>query len=451
MTMYKFILYRRPLVLIAVIAILYSFFMTSFYRPVEFKQELRVEDTVTKVDRNHGKLRVWTRNVCATNVSNLKSIGVGDIILLEGNFEDVLCLKNPSYGKYLKSQHITYIIDNPTVNPTGKRNLWCYLRGKSLEHLNSRIDIKFRNRGYLWKALLYGDKSELPDEVTDHFSKLGISHLLAISGFHVGIIALFFHLILYKMSMKKRNLLVCIFLITYAYMTGARASIIRAVGFYLLYYLSFHIKRKYDLFSTVSFLITILLIHNPWKIWDIGFQLSFASVISIGIFYPRLHRTVGGFLSWNPTNMVLDNVKVVIDYVISLIEVTISAQVLTLPLCIYYFHQIPIYSIVANLISIPMITIGMILFLISFFLPNGFFIEHYVIELCNKGMDSLLHWTDLLNALPFSDLKPSEFSPYWLMVIYIPFVIWYLYEEENTVRKNFYDIQRTKKEGNYSG
>ena len=85
-----------------------------------------------------------------------------------------------------------------------------------------------------------------------------------------------------------------------------------------------------------------------------------------------------------------------------------------------------------------------------FFLPNGFFVEHYVIELCNKGMDYLLYWIHQLTALPFSNLKASEFSPYWLILIYIPVVIWYLYEEQNTVRKNFYDIQRTKKQSNYS-
>ena len=143
--------------------------------------------------------------------------------------------------------------------------------------------------------------------------------------------------------MKSRNLLICVFLIAYAYMTGARASIIRAVGFYLLYYLSFLIRRKYDLLATVSFLITVILIHNPWKIWDVGFQLSFASVISIGIFYPKLHRTIGQFLTWNPTNKVWEYGKVMVGYMISLIEVTVAAQLLTLPLCIYYFHQIPVY------------------------------------------------------------------------------------------------------------
>ena len=450
MTMYKFILFRRPVVFLSVIVILYSLIITSLYRPVELKQQARLEDTVTRVDTKHGKLRIWTKNVCATNVSNLKNIELGDIILLEGNFEDVLCLKNPSYGKYLRSQQITYAIDKPTVYLTGKRSQWCYLRGKILNYLDCKIDIKFRNRAYLWKALLYGDKSELPDEVTDSFSKLGISHLLAISGFHVGIIALFFHLILFKISMKSRNLLICVFLIAYAYMTGARASIIRAVGFYLLYYLSFLIRRKYDLLAAVSFLITVILIHNPWKIWDIGFQLSFASVISIGIFYPKLHRTIGQFLTWNPTNKVWEYGKVMVGYMISLIEVTVAAQLLTLPLCIYYFHQIPIYGIIANLVAIPMITIGMILFLVAFFLPNGFFVEYYVIELCNKGMDYLLYWIHQLTALPFSNLKASEFSPYWLILIYTPVVIWYLYEEQNTVRKNFYDIQRTKKQSSYS-
>lgn len=62
------------------------------------------EDVVTRVEQKQGKVRIWTKTICATNTSGREKIQIGDIVSLEGNFEDVILLKNPSYGRYLKSQ-----------------------------------------------------------------------------------------------------------------------------------------------------------------------------------------------------------------------------------------------------------------------------------------------------------------------------------------------------------
>lgn len=445
MTTYKFILYRRPLVLFSVFVILYAVLWTNFYHQMESVENARIEDTVVKIEKKRGKSVIWTKTTYATVKSSSQCVRVGDIIILEGTFEDVLHLKNPSYAKYLKSQGITYMVDKPVINQTGRLDFSHSLRARLTSYLEERIDKKFRKRAYLWKALFYGDKSELPKEIKSKFSILGISHILAISGFHVGIIALFFHLLLSRVSMKTRNVLICIFLVGYTFFTGSRASIVRAVGFYLLYYFSFLVKRKYDLLTAVAFFSTILLIHNPWKIYDMGFQLSFLSVTSIGIFYPKLHRKVQNDRFWNVSQPFMKLIKKAIEYLVALVEVTISAQILTLPLCIYYFHQIPIYSILANIIVIPIITIGMMLFLIIFFIPNGAFVESYMIELCNKGMDTMLFLIEWMTQLSFADLQVKEVSIYSLLAIYLLIILWYFYDERNIVRKNFYDIQRTKK------
>ncbi len=268
------------------------------------------------------------------------------------NYEDF------NYTKYLDRKHVQFngfIHEDSICQLTTKSSVisYSYLSNKYLQSSLLR-SIANSEIAHLIIAILLGDKSNVSEKIKNQFVSTGTAHILAVSGMHLGILYGIIKYLIYILgvSKKKKNLnfvfITILIIWAFAFVTGLGASVVRAAIMFSLLELGINLRRMTDsaniLFGT-GFIMTY---YNPCTLYDIGFQLSFAAVLSIILFYPILNR------SYRSTSKLL-------NYLLEIIWVSISVQILITPISVYYFHSFPTYFLLANLMWIPISTILMLL------------------------------------------------------------------------------------------
>lgn len=194
----------------------------------------------------------------------------------------------------------------------------------------------------LMKAMLLGDKSGITLDTKGQFSKAGISHILAISGLHVAIIGYGLFNLMTCFIAKKRALWVTVlFLLFYCVLTGGSVSTIRASFMLIVSLMAYFFGRSYDIYSSLATVALVILMINPLYMWDIGFLLSFSSVLGIVTLVPALNGL------YNKSN----------NKIVSLMNVSVAATLGTLPVILYNYYDIQIYGIGVNLIVVPLMTV----------------------------------------------------------------------------------------------
>lgn len=206
-------------------------------------------------------------------------------------------------------------------------------------------------------AMLFGDKSGLNAETKYNYQISGISHILAVSGLHVGILICAIVWLLKKLKSKNwiTILIVSTLLVFYCYLCGFSASVVRASIMGICLLVSNSLGKRYDSLSAIGLAGLLILIFKPLYAFDVGFQLSFGCVIGIAIFY----RSVYNFLRKPVKKFVLPN------FLAKPLATTISAQFLILPVLISTFNGVSFFSIFLNIIIIPIFTVAFIVNLIA--------------------------------------------------------------------------------------
>jgi ComEC/Rec2-related protein len=275
-----------------------------------------------------------------------------------------------------------------------------YVRSKILKQLKQVVVVE--DSYIVASALLTGYKNELTSELRRTFIATGTSHVLAVSGFHFSVIygIIYFFLILLGNSSKARILRQAIILPIiwfYAFLTGLEPSIIRAVLMLSLWGIGEAFFLPTFTLNTLGVAALGMLLYNPYYLFDIGFQLSFSAVFSILLVNPHL---VDLYQSRNP----------LLKYCWQSTSITISAQVGTLPICLFYFHQFPLAFVITNLFAVPLS--GFLLFL----LPFSLFIHQVFpgLMFLNRISDWTLHLfisgLQLMESIPNGLIDGIHFS-----------------------------------------
>jgi competence protein ComEC len=177
-----------------------------------------------------------------------------------------------------------------------------------------------------------------------------------------------------------KETVILILLWLFSLLTGGGASVIRAVIMFSFISLGKLLHRKGTIYNALACSAFFMLCYQPTLLWDIGFQLSYAAVLSLVVFMQPI------YVWFNFENPLLDGFW-------KMNAVTLSAQVLTLPLCIYHFHQMPLLFLPANLIAVPLSTIALYGLLLLMAISHFTFISQYIgsiisfiIRLMNDGM-----------------------------------------------------------------
>lgn len=211
----------------------------------------------------------------------------------------------------------------------------------------------------LSQALIYGNRSGLSYSFTNAFKELGLSHMLAISGMHFSITVGLIAALLLKMSFNKRLsvLLLGIFVLLYALISGFSASVCRAAIMLLISYASFYFGKRSDAVTSLFCSAFIICMFSPYAIYDIGLILSFLSTLGILTVALPINESIRdkGIYKVRP-----------IYILVSAVNITLSAVLFTLPISYFCFGYISYASPITNLIFAPLITL--ILYLLPFML-----------------------------------------------------------------------------------
>lgn len=217
----------------------------------------------------------------------------------------------------------------------------------------NQVDITERDKGIL-NALITGDRAGIDNETREAYSRLGISHILALSGLHLAIIFFILNVLLRPIVFMGRSgyaiktILIVVVIWGYALMTGLSMSICRAALMLTILQASLFFGSRSNTYNALFIAAFVTLVMVPSAIYDLSFQLSYLAVVSIIFFYPRIHRLC------RPPFKIL-------RWFWNMGAVGISAQIGVIPLIIYHFDQLPILSLFANpmiMITTPVIMVA---------------------------------------------------------------------------------------------
>jgi competence protein ComEC len=375
-----------------------------------------------------GKLLVF----CSADLS--KDYQFGNQLSFSGLLEEAENFNGFNYQGYLLKDGIYAILRNQEIN--------LLVQGKSAErHLSPVMRLQRSISGFrvivekkiagLWqgeilgimKALLLGDKSFLSEELTENFQKVGISHLVAISGMHITIITdlllnFFFFLGLHR-RIAFGGVIMVLFL--FVILIGMPASAVRALIMGSLGFLAKLLGRKIQANILLFFTASLLLTFNPLLIfYDVGFQLSFCAVWGIFNLMPFLENFFNLFVKWKRIRQV--------------ISLTISAQLATFPVIIYHFHYLSIISILANLLIFwsvfPIIFAGIISLGLAFL---NLELANFFALLAHLGILYLIKVTENLGAYQYAGIEINGIKWGWIGLLILIFGL-FLFKDKKAER-----------------
>jgi competence protein ComEC len=260
-----------------------------------------------------------------------------------------------------------------------------------------------------------GDKSALSSEVKDIYSITGASHVLALSGLHLGIIYMLLSILLaHRRRFWLSQVVIILSIWAFAVMTGLSTSIVRSATMISIYGLLSVAGRNKSSLNVLCFTAILMLLFSPTLLFEVGFQLSFMAVLSILLFMPLVERMV-------PSRYMIK--YPLVRWLWSAIAVSMSAQIGVAPLIAYYFGRLSTYFLLTNLFVLPLATVilyGALLFLITSWslLGSALFT---VVTLLNRGLS-------VVASLPLSSidgLHPSVFQVCMMYTIIICiYIVW---------------------------
>lgn len=278
----------------------------------------------------------------------------------------------------------------------------------------------------IFQAAILGEKGSLEEEIRELYQRNGIAHLLAISGLHVSLVGLGVYRLLRKAGLGygAAGMAGSMLIVSYGILTGASASVVRAVSMVLIYMLAEYLGRCYDMLSAASCIGVLLLLESPYLLFQSGFQLSFGAVAAIGGVGPWLVKQM------TPAKLIRP------------LLLGLAIQLVTYPIILYHFFEYPIYGIFLNLLVIPLMTYviisgisGLLLSLLSpalgsAALGTGHYILRLYVWLCRQ-----------CDRIPGSNLIIGR-PELWQIGIYIAVLatcFWWLcrcsYEKRNWFRR----------------
>lgn len=340
-----------------------------------------------------------------------------DTISLSGRLSAPFKAGNPSqfdYGNYLRNHRaysVFYAKDYVKLNST------LSLKEKTMQKINNYREnvinihskyLKSPNLEILGGIVFGDDAVSPPQNIKQSFINSGLLHILAASGMNVAFIYTFFFAImsLFRINFKTKVSLGIVTVVIYSLMTGLGASVIRAACMLIFVLLGKLIDRDAHSISLLSFVALLMLIYNPMYINDVGFQLSFIVTFGILVMAPAVARFKNKFL----------------DFLAGTVAIPIIAQLWVIPIQIFYFNNISLYSVFANIMSVPILMVlsfgGFVSSLLCAIKPLASFICQVFDFILNPLLTLLVNISDFWGQLPHSTMQTTHPSVFQIFVYY---------------------------------
>ena len=372
-----------------------------------------------------------TNLILSVNKNKDIELEYGDKILIKGEFVEPSEARNYGgfdYKEYLKSIKIHGTIKADSIEILAKNSnnpIFTFANNINLkikENINKLIPEKY---SAIFTGLILGDTSKVEEEVNDDFKIANISHVLAISGMHITYIVIGIELLLKRgIGKRKIRIITIIILVMYMFITGFMPSVVRSSIMGIIMLVSKLIHRKNDIWTSISLSLLILLIYNPFLILNVGLQLSYLGTIGIVCFNKNVYNFLRKLKIQNKKIRYRINRKFILfmDKIKEMLSVTLSAQIVILPILLFNFNILGIYFFISNiLVSIiigPIIIVGFVCILISFISIE---IAKILSIFMSVGIQILISISEI-SHLPFSKIYIPT-PKVWQIVIYYICVI----------------------------
>ena len=379
------------------------------------QKPVKVVVSITDIEKSSkGKVLLYFKKDSVS--SQLK---YGQEIILRTKLERVVGMGNPNefnYTRYLRFNNIYFRgyvnSDSWKILSDGQFSFTGWFLGVRSELIEILKESGLEgNELSVASALILGFRSELDRELMNAYAGAGATHVLAVSGLHVGIVYMILNFVLsfllrFKYGRLVRTILVITVLCSYAALTGLSPSVFRAATMFTFVAIGSSLSRNTNIFNTLAASAFCLILYEPMIIMQVGFQLSYAAVIGIVLIQPRLFRL------YTFKNRLA-------DWAWAITCVSVAAQIATFPLGLLYFHQFPNLFLVSNLLVIPaaagILYLGFSLFLASIWKPALLFFG-FLLETLISILNQVVVW---IEKIPYSVLSGIDISTPEAILIYL--------------------------------
>jgi competence protein ComEC len=311
------------------------------------------------------------------------------------------------YSNYLEKKQIYAQLysnqESITIGSEYKKDVW-YYSSKTRTTIIQNLQKSNFNKTELNVAiaLIMGQKQDISPEIIQDYQYAGAIHILSVSGLHIGFILLFISFLLKPIPNTRQGSLIKLTIIlaslfSFALIAGMAPSVVRSVTMFSFVAIGYHLRRSVNIYHTVLVSVFLILLFQPSFLFDVGFQLSYIALFFIIWFQPLLASI------WHPKTKVF-------QYIWGILTVSFAAQIGTLPLSIYYFHQFPGLFFITNIAVIPLLSfimiLGVLVMILAAFNYVPFFLSkplEWSIDILNKIINSIASLEQfIIRDIPFN-------------------------------------------------
>lgn len=355
------------------------------------------------------------------------TVSVPDSATNPGTFDQYIYLRNKGY--YLCISNGT--IESGNHRPYSIEGFLYGIKNRCTKIIDNSFDSESAG---IVKAMLVADKSTLDKNIKKLYSENGIAHIMAISGVHVAIIGMTLYGFLRKLKIGRliSGTFSIAIIILYGIMTGMSSSTERAVIMLILSIAAEYFGRKTDAPTSMGFAMIIMVLGNPYVILDAGFQLSFAAITGVTVVAPQLRKLLRMFKRFikeadekkKQKHKKIMSLRKMIIKLIDALVVGIASFITTTPVIIYYYYQFPPYSILINLIVIPLVSLivggSILVVLTGLFFTGAAVVMTYPVRLILFGYKYLCIFA---SGLPGASVLVGHISIGMVFVYYLSVVL----------------------------
>ena len=382
---------KRPIVLaaillVAVIFVLYHINPNIFIPEVTFedREEILLSGQIVQIEHKSGSCYLYLNHSCASDgqsdplqdgislgvtlltaeeeLEEQMNLRIGNRILArceyrefqtarnEGNFDERMYYY--SEGVFLRARVRNIAILDPSVFSVKQ---WIYeLRNR----MNASIyaAVKEEETAGILTAICTGDRSALTDQTKILYQRSGIAHILAVSGLHISLVGMgVFRLLRRSLRFSAAGILSCLIMIGFCALSGASPSSVRATIMFLLQITAIGLGKRYDILCAASVAGILMLLQQPLFLFHTGFQLSFAAILAVGILFRPLEAV---FLRNRRTHKEQSEKsrRLWLYRLGSSFLLSLSVTLFTLPLVASAYYEVPLYSVLLNLLIVPLMS-----------------------------------------------------------------------------------------------
>ena len=358
---------------------------------------------------------------------SIPNLEIGSTLKIEGYFYKNRSPNNPNqfdYGSYLENRQIYgqfyTSASDIKLNSVVEKSIAYYAslwRNRIIKNLEKNHFHKSELSVII--ALLLGQQQDISPEVVKDYQYAGAVHVLSVSGLHVGFILLFITYLLKPFPNTRTGsilklIIVITFLWAFGILAGLAPSVVRSVTMFSFVAIGMYLRRSINIYNTLAVSALLILLFQPSFLFDVGFQLSYVALYFIVWLQPFLAS------AWNPKYIILRQFW-------EIITVSFAAQIGTLPMSIYYFHQFPGLFFVTNIVILPGMSLILGLGVIVMFLAALDWVWMPLLkslECCIWALNKIIAWVASFENFVFKDIPLHYFSMWGLYLVIFSSFIW---------------------------